>query len=514
MSPSSQPVHVNSATLIVGPTKSGKTALIATAAEYLWDLHRKVLLLASTDGGGIPSKVQALMRQGVIRYWKMRTRGEAYETCLQASKGWFPSRIKPSTGETKPGVRLVPPITERYVMHCPEGHVVKTVSVQALLTPAVCPTCKKPVDRTTMKVTRSAYLTKGFEDVGGMAFDGLSSMQSWMMNDMGARRGRMELRGGEGEKGVTRIQSGDLAVGGTTGTDYGFVQTRAEEMVLNSLGIPNMVIPPIWTALLLETTDEGGLPVKGPKLAGKAKTDEAPAWFGNALEIGIVKDEEGHDVRRLSLTEFVDDSGIRHLIGHRGSPNMPPYLQDEYGKPWGQANLGVFFDLLDKDIAETIKESEAKYADAPGVPEGEVSYGEEPAAATPAPAAPVATRPAARGPVGRRPAAKPAVAPAPVEAAPADAGPAEETPASPETPSVEAAVSSAADSDDVSAPEPESPTEDAAAAPVPVRPAPRPAPRPAAVAPRAANAKPYAPPPAPRPPASAPRVPGLLPRKS
>ena len=50
------------------------------------------------------------------------------------------------------------------------------------------------------------------------------------------------------------------------------------------LGIPNLLVPPVFTALSMEDTDEGALSIVGPKIAGRAKTDEAGQWVGNCLE--------------------------------------------------------------------------------------------------------------------------------------------------------------------------------------------------------------------------------------
>ena len=44
--------------------------------------------------------------------------------------------------------------------------------------------------------------------------------------------------------------------------------------------------------LTMEVDDEGGLSVRGPKIAGRAKTDEAPQWFGNCLETMVIKNEK------------------------------------------------------------------------------------------------------------------------------------------------------------------------------------------------------------------------------
>ncbi len=510
MSP--QNVNVNSATGIVGPTGAGKSSLIATAAEYGWETYQKVTLLYSASGGGFPAKVQSLVRLGIIRLWRMRTRGEAFETCMRASLGWWPERIDPHTGETAPGVKLIPPITQRFQMSCPKGHVVKVVPFASLLTPQLCPApgCGTHVTRENMQVEKTTFRTPGFEHAGVVAYDDLTSMLQWQMDDMASRHARQEIKGEDSALGG-RITSGELTLGGNNRSHYGFVQTRAGEMVHNTLSIPGLVLPPLWTMLLMETTDEGGLPVKGPKLAGKAKTDEAPSWFGNMLEVGVVKDGEGHDVRRLSLNEFVDDGGIRHLIKHRGSPNMPPYLEDPYGQPWSQVNLGVFFSLLEKDIQDSATESAARYQNAPGLPEGEMTYGAAqvttPAAAAPAgkPAAPAAPRVAPRAATKPAP-PKPRTIAAPEPATPVEA-PAPAAEAVAETPA--AAATSA---------EPEFPMEPgpvtlpAAAAPAAPAPAPPRVVPPTAPRPPVAARSAIAPPPGPRPP-TAPRRPMAAPAR-
>lgn len=515
---------VNAALGIVGPTGAGKSCLIATAAEYLWDLHRKVLHLATADGGGFPTKIQTLVNRGVIRVWRMRTRGEAFETTVRASQGWWPSQINPKTGETPPNVKLVPPITERYVMHCPNGHVVKTVPFQSLLSPALCSVCKIHTTKENMLVERSAERTKGFEQVGGQAFDGLTSFLTWQLQDMGQRHARMELKGEESALGG-RIVSGDLQLGGNNRSHYGFVQGQAEAMVLNSTGIPYLDIPPIWTALLMETVDEGGLPVKGMKLAGKAKTDEAGAWFGNTLEVGVVVDTEtGANVRRLWLSEFTDDNGVRHLIKHRGGPSMPPYLQDPTGAPWSQVNLGVFFDLLEKDVADQNTAAEGKYQGAPGVSEA-MTFGDGETAPAPATTATAPTgtatpaRPTAVTPPPRVTPPKPRTVAKPKPAPPTMPAATQTTPASPPaseepTPAAVAPPSVEATSAETRSPE-EGTTGDGSseAAPTPAQTAP---PAPTPVAPRQTMPAPgprpaIAPPPGPRPPAVAPRRPAPRP---
>jgi hypothetical protein len=509
-STTTKPGQVNTATAIMGPTGAGKSSLVATAAEYVWETHKQVTLLYSASGGGFPAKVQSLVRLGVIWAWRMRTRGEPFETCMRASQGWWPRRIDLHSGETEPYVQLAPPITTTFTMFCPEGHVVKSVPVQALLTPQLCPTCKKMTDKTNMRVQQTAVRTKGFEPVGAVAFDDITSMLEWQMNDMASRHARQEIKGEETALGG-RITSGDMTLGGNNRSHYGFVQTRASEMVHNSHAIPFLSIPPIWTALMLETVDEGGLPVKGMKLAGKAKTDEAGSWFGNMLEVGVVPVEGSKEhVRRLWLNEYIDEGNYRHLIKHRGTPRMPDWLEDTPGDPWGQVNLGVFFRMLEADVAADADATAERLPDAPGLPEGMAEFGTpvtervETPAGVQAPkggAAPIASppkagppRPAPKAPAKPRtmPAAVPAVAAAPVQEAAPVAAPSEESRTAVEAVATTDGTQTSPSPAEVppSVPEPPAPAPPVQAAP------PAPAPRPQ-----------MAPPPGPRPPAAAPRRP-------
>lgn len=403
-----QTVHVNSATLIMGPTGSGKTTLLATLAMYVWETFHKISLFYTTDGGGFPTTMQALIQRGIVRGFRMRTRdlpdgSLSFETCLRSAQGWWPEVIDPASCEVEPGVRMIPPVTDQYTMRCPNGHVVKIVPFQSLLTPSQCPICKVHTTKENMKVAKVSARTPGFEDVGCVMLDGISSMMSWMLSDMSMRAGRLELKGEEGAIGG-KVVSGDLKLGGSTRSHVGFAQSRGEELVLNALSIPHLVVPPVFTALTLETVDEGGLSVRGPKLAGKAKTDEAPAWFGNCLETAVVKNDKDERIFRLYLSEYTDDAGVRHLCKHRGAAGtMPMYLEDPPLKAGTEAdtaltefNLGRFFELSDQGLKTTMERIAAKYPDAPGLPAGAVRVGGGGATASVSPAA-TSRAPAAQG---------------------------------------------------------------------------------------------------------------------
>jgi hypothetical protein len=485
---------LNTPTLILGPSGSGKSSLLATAAEYVWETYRKVTHYALIDGGGFPMQMQALINVGIVRFWRARTRtgqGLAQETCQRISQGWWPAEIDPRTGQTKPDVKLVAPVQTRYTMRCGKGHVVKVVPFRSLLTAQLCPTCKDMVNDSNKIVETETHQTPGFEQVGALMIDGLTSACAWLMDDLTERAGRNELGGEKGAMGT--IISGDIHIGSSNRAMYGSVQTRANALVNHSGGIPNLVIPPIWTALTTEGSDEGGLTIVGPQLAGQAKTAEAPQWFGDCMETRVVE-REGKRFRQLMLQQYQDEgdkASRRHLCRVRSYPGqLPPFFEDEEGQlpPFQTFSLKHFYLMRDAALTTTLGDYAQRYPDAPGVPTAGLSTVgggvEAPAAsATPVMAGP--TKAPAPRPVPA--AARPAARPTPAAPAGTNAGNAGQ----PAQPAPGGGVTAPA------ATSPSAPAQPAAATPAPAaRPTPTGSPRPAA--PRPAVAAPARPaPPAP-----------------
>jgi hypothetical protein len=441
---------------------------------------------------------------------------------------------------------MVPPISKRWEQYCKNGHLVKSVISQSLLTPGPCPHCAAGDNLVTaqnMRVQETLKANRGFEDVGGVFYDGLTSMLSWLMMEMGHRAGRMELKGEEGAIGG-KVRSGDLTFGGVTRSHVGFAQTRGEELVNLTLGIPGLMVPPVFTMLTHEDVDERAMSIRGPKIAGRAKTDEAGQWFGNMLEAAKIPAETGGGYQFcLFLDEFTDQYGVKHLIKHRGSPGtMPSRLIDPVdGPPFSEFNLGQFFTKLDAALQNRIVEVAAQFPGTPGVPEGIVEIGDpaidRPATGqvttvaaqaltgpppstvtepgTPRPAVPQAPVQAPKKAAAKKaaPAAPPAAVPVPApaaeplapsmpEAPAASASPAPPATATPaptevQAPSTPAAVPSAAAAQPATAPPSGQSTPGT------------PAPRPQAVAAPPPGRRPGS---APAPPAAAPRPPQAAPR--
>lgn len=489
--------RIFTATLIIGVPGAGKTSLYDQFSQYLWETFRKVLLLYSWDGGAIPTDVQKRMKQGLIRFWRARTRsaeGLGIETLYLASKGYWPRMIDPRTGETTPAVAMVPPVTTKYMSHCPNGHLLQTVPAAALLSNTYCSICKAMVPRDQLRIAESVQRTKGFENVGGVGFDGLTSMTNVVMEHMDHARGAGHI-GGEKPAFGGVVMSGSVKLGGNNRADVGFGQSRAQQFVNNSLSIPHLVEGPVFTALSMEATDEGGLAIVGPKLPGRAATDEASAWFGNVFEMGKTIDDAGKSHFTLFLRPFTDAQGRRHLLKTSASQTgLPPMLIDppeDVGQAGAIANLGEVFRLLDEDLRKKLQE---EIADAPGMPTGLVEYGEAALVET---AAPASTGPASGiAPLQQSAAPAASSAPAPTSAVPAASTPQMATPR-PRTKASPAAAPTAA-------PPPTSASTPSATGPVPVAPPPVVAQAPTVVAPPLTAGTTAPPPPGMKPPQRAP----------
>ena len=379
--------RIFTASCILGVPGSGKTSLADGFSVYLWETFRKVLLLYSWDGGAIPTGVQKRMRQGLIRYWRARTRsgeGLGLETVYLASKGYWPRTINPETGETAPAVELVAPVTTRYTLRCKAGHDMGTVQHHVQIIPQFCAACRQMIGVSDYQITPSVTRTTGFEMVGGVFFDGLSSMCNVVMDHMDLQRGA-GLIGGEKPAFGGVVQSGVVKLGGNNRADIGFGQSRGQQFVANSLSIPYLVEGPIFTALAMEASDEGGLPIVGPKLPGRAATDEAPAWFGNVFEMGRTLDDQGQEHVTMFLRPFTDAQNRRHLLKTSASPwGLPDMLVDpplKEKQPGAVANLKDVFRALDQDLIDRLAQEDVK--DAPGLAGAPETYGEAITAAAP-----------------------------------------------------------------------------------------------------------------------------------
>ncbi len=381
--PSAPPRYVNTSTLLIGVTGSGKSTLLATAAEYMWETHRAITAYYMSDLGGYPDRMSALIRSGIVWLFNMRTRGTelSFETAQLSSKGYWPSRVlNPLTGEVPEGVRMAGPLRTSWMQRCDHCGHERQVQYKSLLGAGQCPGCSRRIVLAATTTRQVTVPTPGLDRIKLRMYDGITSMSEWYLQDLSHRK---ELGGEIGAIGGV-IVSGDLSFRGNNRAQVGFAQTRAHELISNSLTIPNQLIAPIWTALANETTDSTGrLTIVGPKLAGDAKTEAAPAWFGNTIEAAMVEGERsGSKRRRLYLSEYFDSENRRHILKHRSDPRyMPEFLQDEEYSADAppqeictQFNLGVFFQHLATADQKALEAVQERYPDAPGLLDVPVSF--------------------------------------------------------------------------------------------------------------------------------------------
>lgn len=349
----------NSAVLVMGDSGSGKTSLIADFAKWNFEKTGTVTLFYAVDGGADIEAIRQRVDEGVMWAWNMRTRGESFDTCAKASQGYWPKEWDVVTGKGTAVCEMVKPIVQEYVLFCSREHEVKRSNQRrAFNNPTKCPKCSIPTAIQTRgaTVTSTLVITPGFENVGAVAYDGLSSMQDWVMEDMADMTARGQLVGEATALGG-KIHSGDSDFGSNNRSHYGFAQIQAQKWILASTAIPFLKAPSIWTALEQKgSDDQTKLPVYGPQIAGRAKTDKVPSWFGNCLGTQIihkaVKDGKDQKVHRLWLTEYKGQDNIPHLCKTRALPGtMEEYLEDTPGEPHSGFSLGVFFDKMEAATA-------------------------------------------------------------------------------------------------------------------------------------------------------------------
>lgn len=396
-------------------------------AEWLWEEHGKVLFFHTCELGGFSARVEQRIRQGLIRPFRMRTRDDvnsslSFETLHLASKGYVPARFKDAfSGEVEPGVPMIAPVTTVYTQLCPKcGREVKRTRHKSKLVAMTCPdtACKTSITLATAPPLLEVKQTAGFEQIGTFGFDGLTSASDWLLQDMSHRKNL------EGEKAAIGgdIESGDMTFRGNNRSQVGMAQTRVHELVANSLGIPNLVVMPVWTAISHESSDDTGrLTIVGPKLAGDAKTYIASSWFGNVVEAQVVTNDRGEYLRRLYVGQWYDEHGRRHLCGHRGDPRfMEMYYEDApYTDevPPKEMCTGFSLNFFQRQLEASIQQgiaTDTSFQNAPGVGAIPATYGdvEDQESTVKAAAAPTTARPGvARRPTPRgvKPAAAPAV---------------------------------------------------------------------------------------------------------
>lgn len=197
-----------------------------------------------------------------------------------------------------------------------------------------------------------------FGKIGAWCFEGFTSYCDLMMTDMAVRAEKGQNVGGAAP---VMVEEGTVKVGGNNQAHYGMAQGAVMRGYQASTRLPGRYL--VWTALSKRASDEeSATPLLGPQLAGKALTDNAPAWFTYTFHLvrlpgdPVTKREDEH---RLYLKAHKDLTVPGALaIGNERRPLDAPRVK-EYVSP---ADLHVALNLVEEGIEQATAAIEKRLA--------------------------------------------------------------------------------------------------------------------------------------------------------
>lgn len=278
--------------LLYAPSGYGKTALFNTFVTGMYRHNAKVTRMCNADGG--VDTISSLTHGGALTIWEMRNQIFPFEALNDATRGYWPKSLDDHTSE------LVPPYFVRYIAECHACNKRIYDQEKACTTANIaCPTCKAEIAVRPRKVFNPANDLSG---LGAYIFEGLTGFSDQLMENMSIRTAKGEKIGGEA--GI-RFKDGAYDVGGATQSHYGTAQRRIQAFVDHSRLLPVDYV--LWSARKDRGTDDAKrTPVFGPKLAGHAATDDAPAWFGITLSLAMWPIAGKEPERRVYLQNYCE----------------------------------------------------------------------------------------------------------------------------------------------------------------------------------------------------------------
>jgi hypothetical protein len=226
------------ADLIYGASKTRKTSNIGLVALYIYERYHKRTRLVTLDGGGY-DPIISLVNEGIVVPWFPIARPKfTISTIDLACQGWWP---------------------------------------------------KDPDDPASPLV---AHTAETWEDIGCVAFEGLTSMGDSFLRQLKADKAHLSQdpsytyaeQGVDVEDATGKKGSRVISYSGGNMSYYGSVQDQLYDFVIKSHQLPCEKV--IWTALEGKGEEEGSrAPTYGPSIAGKKSIGKAPQWFGNCVHI-------------------------------------------------------------------------------------------------------------------------------------------------------------------------------------------------------------------------------------
>lgn len=273
------------ADMIYGPSGSGKTTQIGRAARFIFKKTAKlygkgkITRLVTADPGGYKT-IDPYVNLGVVQAFSLLDERviAPLSAISKLTQGYWP--FHPETGE--PLLRV---IKDGNGKDLPKDH----------------PFYGRQFFDFTHQLAKPTVET--WKKVGGLAFEGLHSITTFIQNYLSAHPEILgELAGATVKKdgALSQIRDGGETYVQPGQASYGFVQKRAFDLVRQSCDLP--VEKVIWTSLekLYEVKDKDGNVIETehwyPSLIGSAALRGTPQWFGmlchlDVVQTGVVKDD-------------------------------------------------------------------------------------------------------------------------------------------------------------------------------------------------------------------------------
>lgn len=284
--------------LLYGPSGVGKTENLGLAAKYIWEKYGLITRLVSADGGGWKS-IQPYIDLGIIKPYSIIGVKKHLGVMMAMTEGQWP--------KLKNGSLTLTPL--------------ETIDIEG--------------DE-----------KNGVPGVGGMCFEGLTSFADALFSYLTIRS---DIQLPEQPKDCFVMEDG-VKYSFAGRSNYQFVQTRIQEMVARTNGLPFKKM--IWTAL-----EDGGIDPEtnekcyGPKVVGKALTGKVPAWFGDCIHLVNVSDDERIDDGRTDFGKLVK-GGIpvkrirAYMANHPHKQTGQMYSAKGRTSAWVGKGMPPFFDVI------------------------------------------------------------------------------------------------------------------------------------------------------------------------
>lgn len=261
-----------------GAGGAGKTSTAGTLALWIYQTYGKKTRFYFSDTSIKP--LRPLIDKGIIETMQVDLWAQyPFLTLDLITKGAWPK--EPS----QPGSPLLP--AQRQWRECPFCQ--KEAGGTAQVIPISCSSCKKPLAGVLAPVKSEPV--NGFDKVGCLIYEGLTSFGDIMMRSMSRRLARGETIGVIEKDKTTIFQDGQgedgkpFMIGGYTWSHYNVAQDYIQQFVANTKTLPVEVV--LWTALE-EQALENGKKIYAPMYPGRQVQAKCISWFTDVLHLDLV----------------------------------------------------------------------------------------------------------------------------------------------------------------------------------------------------------------------------------